>query len=155
MKKLEIQEVFYVSESLIKKLSQIWEKSVRATHLFLTEADIQKIADYLPDAFRSVSHLAIAKLEQNPIGFVGVENDRIEMLFLLPEERGKGFGKQLLNYAICQYHATKLCVNEQNPNAKAFYEYMGFQVYKRTEKDEQGDPFPLLYMKLNNKEVIS
>ncbi|WP_069987264.1 GNAT family N-acetyltransferase [Massilioclostridium coli] len=152
---MEIQEVSHVNESLIQELSQIWEKSVRATHLFLTEADIQKISSYLPDAFRSVSHLAIAKLEQKTIGFVGVENNRIEMLFLLPEEQGKGFGKQLLNYAIHQYHATKLYVNEQNPNAKDFYEHMGFQVYKRTEKDEQGDPFPLLYMELNNKEVVS
>jgi len=25
---------------------------------------------------------------------------------------------------------------------------MGFHVYKRTEHDEQGNPYPLLYMKL-------
>ena len=151
---MEIQETSDRSEELIKQLSQIWEKSVKATHLFLKQTDIKKIAGYLPEAFRSVSHLAIAKLGQKSIGFVGVEEGRIEMLFLLPEERNKGFGKQLLEYAIHQYHATKLCVNEQNPNAKTFYEHMGFQVYKRTEQDEQGDPFPLLYMELKNREAL-
>ena len=35
------------------------------------------------------------------------------------------------------------------PLAKGFYEHMGFQVYKRTELDEQGNPYPLLYMRLD------
>ncbi len=30
---------------------------------------------------------------------------------------------------------------EQNPLAKGFYEHMGFEVYKRTECDEQGEYF--------------
>ena len=29
-------------------------------------------------------------------------------------------------------------VNEQNPQARGFYEHMGFHVYKRTETDGQG-----------------
>ena len=37
---------------------------------------------------------------------------------------------------------------EQNPNAKRFYEYLGFKVYKRNERDEQGNPYPILYMRL-------
>ena len=36
-------------------------------------------------------------------------------------------------------------MNEQNPQARGFYEHMGFQVYKRTELDEQGNPYPLIY----------
>lgn len=42
-----------------------------------------------------------------------------------------------------------LAVNEQNPLAKGFYQHMGFEVYKRTKCDEQGNPYPLLYMKLD------
>ena len=42
-----------------------------------------------------------------------------------------------------------LAVNEQNPQAKGFYEHIGFQVWKRTDCDEQGKPYPLIYMKLN------
>ena len=40
-------------------------------------------------------------------------------------------------------------VNEQNPQAVGFYEHLGFQTYKRTECDEEGNPYPLLYMKRN------
>lgn len=81
-----------------------------------------------------------------PIAFMGVENGSLEMLFIAPDERGKGLGRLLIQYGIENYAVERLTVNEQNPQAKGFYEHMGFQVYKRTELDEQGNPYPLLYM---------
>lgn len=69
------------------------------------------------------------------------------MLFIAREERGKGWGKKLLQYGMEKYRVDDLAVNEQNPLAKGFYEHMGFKVYKRTEQDEQGNPYPLLYMR--------
>lgn len=72
-----------------------------------------------------------------------------ELLFLSPEVRGKGLGKQLLQYGIETYNIQELTVNEQNPQAVGFYEHMGFQTYKRTEYDEEGNPYPLLYMRLS------
>lgn len=71
------------------------------------------------------------------------------MLFISNEKRGQGIGKQLLQYGMDNYSISELAVNEQNPQAKVFYEYMGFEVYKRTESDEQGNPYPLLYMRKN------
>ena len=47
-----------------------------------------------------------------------------------------------------RYGLRELAVNQQNPQARGFYEHMGFHVYRRTETDEQGGPYPLLYMKL-------
>ena len=73
------------------------------------------------------------------------------MLFIAPEERGKGLGKRLIQYGIENYAVERLAVNEQNPQAKGFYEHMGFQVYKRTDLDKQGNPYPLLYMSLTHK----
>ena len=71
------------------------------------------------------------------------------MLFIAPEERGRGLGKRLIHYGIENYGVERLAVNEQNPQAKGFYEHMGFQVYKRTDHDEQGNPYPLLYMSIS------
>lgn len=80
---------------------------------------------------------------------MGIEDGTLEMLFISPEERGKGLGKRLLQYGIKTYAVERVAVNEQNPQAKGFYEHLGFQVYKRTDLDEQGNPYPLLYMSLN------
>ena len=71
------------------------------------------------------------------------------MLFIAPEDRGKGLGKHLLQIGIENHAVKRLAVNEQNPQAKGFYEHIGFQVWKRTDCDEQGKPYPLIYMKLN------
>lgn len=79
---------------------------------------------------------------------MGVENQILEMLFIDPDERGKGLGRKLLQLGISDYAVKELTVNEQNPQAKGFYEHMGFEVYKRTDTDEQGGPYPLLYMRL-------
>mgnify|MGYP003377056288 CR=1 FL=1 len=83
------------------------------------------------------------------IAFMGIENQKLEMLFIAPEKRGKDLGKKLIQYGIENYSINELAVNEQNPLAKGFYEHMGFNVYKRTDFDEQGKPYPILYMKLD------
>ena len=146
---LKIIEVKDRPTSLIKQLLVVWESSVRATHLFLSADEIESMKEYVPQALKEIPSLAIIENEnQIPVGFMGIVGQHLEMLFISHEERGKRLGKELLKYGIEKYSVNDLAVNEQNPLAKGFYEHMGFEVYKRTECDEQGNPYPLLYMKL-------
>ena len=148
-KNLKIIEVTERTAPLIEQLLNIWESSVRATHLFLSEDEIESIKKYVPQALKEIPCLIVIKNEnQIPVGFMGIVGRRLEMLFISNEQRGKGLGKKLLRYGIEKYSVYDLAVNEQNLLAKGFYERMGFKVYKRTEYDEQGDPYPLLYMRL-------
>lgn len=133
---------------LIAALLQIWESSVRATHLFLSEKEIGNIRQYVPQALREVPHLIVARDDEGrPVGFAGVDGRKLEMLFVSAEHRGRGIGKQLLRRAVDSYSVNELAVNEQNPQAIGFYEHMGFQTCGRSETDEQGNPYPILYMK--------
>ena len=143
---MKLYEVQDRSPSLLDVLLEIWEQSVRATHLFLSDAEVNAIRAYVPQALKSVEHLIAAETEK-PIAFMGVQNGRLEMLFLAPEERGNGIGTQMLQYGIENYGIAEPTVNEQNPQAVGFYAHMGFETYKRTELDEEGHPYPLLYMK--------
>ena len=136
------------TEEMIDSLTRLWEKSVIATHTFLTADGIAEIKNYVPQAIGGVQHLLIAVEKDKTVGFIGVEQNRIEMLFLLPERTGAGIGKALVKRAVEQYKADEVTVNEQNPSAVGFYEHIGFKTYKRTELDEAGMPYPLLYMKL-------
>ena len=147
---MNIIEAYEKPAHLIQSLLKVWEQSVRTTHLFLSESEIMNIREYVPQALINIENLVIAKDENNiPVAFMGIENESLEMLFITPEERGKGLGKQRIQYGIEHYSIKKLAVNEQNPQAKGFYEHMGFQVYKRTDHDEQGNSYPLLYMSLS------
>ena len=146
---MKIIEVKNRISELINCLLEVWEGSVKATHLFLSDREIKNIKEYVPQALQGVAHLVVAQDGAGrPAAFMGVEGGTLEMLFITPEERGKGLGKRLLQYGIEHYAVQRLTVNEQNPQAKGFYEHMGFCVYKRTDRDEQGGPYPLLYMRL-------
>jgi len=150
-RKLKIIEVKDRTTSLIEQLLKVWESSVKATHFFLSEDEIKSIKKYVPQALKEIPFLVIAENgNQIPVGFMGIAKQHLEMLFISPEERGKGLGKELLAYGIEKYTVNDLAVNEQNPLARGFYEHMGFEVYKRTEYDEQGSPYPLLYMRIRN-----
>ena len=133
---------------LLATLTNVWERSVRATHQFLSTAEIDAIKEDIPKALQTVEHLILAMDESGePIGFMGIAGKKLEMLFLAPEERGKGLGKKLIRYGIETFGVNEVTVNEQNPDAVSFYKKMGFSVYKRTEVDEEGRPYPLLWMK--------
>lgn len=135
--------------NILPILLEIWEDSVRATHHFLSDAEVNQIKEYVPQALTEVKHLIIAEDETGtPVAFMGTQDRRLEMLFISSLERGKGIGKQLLHYGIENYEIKEVTVNEQNPQAVGFYEHMGFTTYKRMDHDEEGNPYPLLYMRL-------
>ena len=148
---MKLYEVQIRTSHLMDDLLKVWEASVRATHLFLSEAEVKQIKTYVPQALAGVEHLIVAENESGqPIAFMGTEENRLEMLFLSPSEWGKGLGKQLIQYGVQNYGIQEVTVNEQNPQAVGFYQHLGFETYKRTEYDEEGNPYPLLYMKLKS-----
>lgn len=146
---MRIYEVQAKTPRLLESLLNIWEASVRTTHLFLSDVEINQIKKYVPQAFSEVERLtAAADASGKPVAFMVVTGERLEMLFVAPEVRGTGIGKQLLLHGIESYGVREVTVNEQNPQAIGFYEHMGFATYKRTDFDKEGNPYPLLYMKL-------
>lgn len=145
---MNVIEATHRTPELLAQLTQVWEASVRATHLFLTDSEIQHIKGYVPQMLQTVPQLFLVEdAEEHPIAFMGIANHSLEMLFVSPAVRGCGIGKQLLQHGMATCAIETVTVNEQNPQALGFYEHMGFQVYQRTELDEQGEPYPLLYMR--------
>ena len=136
------------SPELIDALRNVWERSVRATHTFLTEDEIVRIGNYVPDAFRSVPILVIAENDSVPAGFMGIDGNMLEMLFIDPDSRGKGTGRKLIERGIREYGVRKTTVNEQNPQAVGFYRHMGFIETGRSDTDSDGRPYPILTMEL-------
>lgn len=139
------------TEDLVNDLAGLWNASVRASHHFLTEEDIRRLTPFVGEAVREIGTLSVMYQGNRPVAFMGVEDRKIEMLFVAPDSFGNGIGKQLVRMAIERYHACYVDVNEQNPKAEGFYRHLGFRTFERTETDGQGNPFPILKMKLENQ----
>ncbi|WP_345490586.1 GNAT family N-acetyltransferase [Orbus sasakiae] len=124
----------------------IWYRSVKATHLFLTELDIQTLYHGLKTQWLSSVELWVIEHHQRIVGFIGFDEHKIEMLFVDEPYQGQGFGRQLIDFAKTRYDPLFLDVNEQNPAGFAFYQKQGFTLIGRSATDAQGNPFPLMHM---------
>ncbi|UKT63948.1 GNAT family N-acetyltransferase [Pedobacter mucosus] len=133
----------------------LWEKSVVATHHFLTKRDIKAYKNLILNQFLDQVDLYCYRNEFKILGFIGLNQDMIQMLFIHPDARNKGIGKQLLLFAIEQKRCTKVHVNEQNEQAKGFYKHFGFQIMERFDHDSAGKPYPILAMELNPASYIN
>jgi putative acetyltransferase len=143
-----IQPIHKLLPTDFAEVTDVWEASVRATHDFLREEDIQKMKPLVRDEYLFlVTLFGIRDASGRVVGFLGVAGTKIEMLFIHPVARGRGIGKQLLSYATGQLGADEVDVNEQNGQAVGFYLHAGFKVAGRSEVDGQGQPFPLLHLK--------
>ncbi len=145
-----ITDVSRSRDNFIPELLTVWEDSVRSSHDFLSEQDIENLKPTVASALRAVPRLCCLfhGKEHGVIGFMGVDGGMLEMLFLASAWRGRGYGKKMISYAIDILNVSRVDVNEQNPHARRFYERAGFSVYARSELDGQGNPFPVLHMRL-------
>lgn len=135
------------STMLIANMLEIWEASVRASHRFLTEEDIRSLYPQAEEAILQIETLWVMQDGPRPVGFMGVQERKIEMLFLHPDYFRKGLGKIFVELAFRDLNVEYVDVNEQNPDAVKFYERMGFRTFHRDATDDQGNPFPILRMK--------
>ena len=145
-------------EIKVKKISnveypdviEIWESAVRATHNFLSEEDIVSIRPYVTMGLEQMPTVVTVRNEAGQLcAFMGIEGEKIEMLFVHAGSRGKGIGRQLINLAVQELGVKYVDVNEQNEQGVGFYQHMGFSILGRSETDDQGRPFPILHLRLN------
>lgn len=139
------------SENRLDALTALWERSVRATHDFLSAEEIESIR---PEVRAGLAQILVLLLclndedgDSRPLGFLGVAGRKVEMLFVNPAARGRGVGSLLMREAAKRTGADEVDVNEQNPQAVGFYEHLGYRVFARSATDDQGRPFPILHLR--------
>lgn len=143
---IEVLDASSRTEQLVSELVELWERSVRASHHFLTDGDIIGLLPFVRQGLAEIPVLAVATDDGRRVGFIGIAERKIEMLFVEPSRIGQGVGNKLVEWGIANCGADLIDVNEQNPHAVAVYEHWGFRPYQRTEHDDQGNPFPIIKM---------
>ena len=130
----------------------IWLRAVRATHSFLTEADIQTLLPLVRDvALLQLEVWVLSSDDDQVMGFMGLSGTNVEALFIAPEWSRHGGGRALLQHSQELRGLLTFDVNEQNPEALRFYEAHGFVVVGRSAVDSGGRPFPLVHLRQVDK----
>ena len=130
------------------QLLKLWEQSVRASHHFLNDEQILKIRQQIiQHSYFDQVQLFHVEHQQQILGFMGIAGSKLEMLFISPSAFRQGIGSQLLQHALT-LGVTEVDVNEQSPDATAFYLKHGFEIISRSETDSEGNPYPILHLKL-------
>ncbi|MGO4547414.1 GNAT family N-acetyltransferase [Paenibacillus sp. 2TAB23] len=145
-----LDEITPYQESEHDILVDIWYRAVCLTHTFLTDSDIQFYRQMVQNGALNEVEIWVKRTEdQKPVGFIGLDGAKIEMLFVDPEYHGMGIGSRLIKHAQrIKGNALLVDVNEQNDGACAFYKRFGFIQLGRSELDGSGKPFPLLHLGL-------
>lgn len=133
----------------------LWEASVRATHHFLAEGDVEFYKPYVKQYIESTPIHFLMSPHRRLMAIIGVSNNMVDMLFVHPEHFGNGIGRKLLQFAISNLEAERVDVNEQNEGAMAFYVKNGFKAVGRSEVDGFGKPYPIINLSINKDTKIN
>ncbi|AAP78041.1 glutamine-hydrolyzing GMP synthase [Helicobacter hepaticus] len=138
---------------MLTALLDLWEDSVQASHIFLTKQHIAEIRLEVKAALQSSQNIITATDKKDFLGFIGVEKNKIEMLFVASSVFRKGIGKALLKEALERYLKDYPYIlvdcNEQNTQGLAFYKSLGFEKVGMSEKDSAGRDFPIVHLKVS------
>lgn len=132
---------------------KLWDKSVTATHHFLKLEDKLEIRKEIPLYF---PHLDVRLwfVEDSFVGFSGTNENHLEMLFLNPDEIGRGYGTQIIQLLIKEFGVNSVDVNKDNEHAKMFYLKNGFSIVDESQTDSSGRPYPILHLKLQQNSMM-
>lgn len=129
------------------RLTEIWRAAVEASHSFLTVADIDYYEPLVRDAYLPAVEVWVSEDARGALtGFIGLDDNKVEMLFVDPAVKGQGIGRALLDHAQKLKGRLEVDVNEQNPLALSFYLKYGFVQTARSETDGEGKPFPIIHL---------
>lgn len=117
---------------------QIWLESNRQAHSFI-EADYweknkEEVRKMLPHSL-----IQIAEIEGNIVGFIGMNETKIEGLFVNSNFQSRGIGHSLIEWAKTRNEVLTLNVYQKNQRALKFYLKEGFVIREQLIDEETGE----------------
>jgi len=116
----------------LDRTSIVWLRSGQAEYQYLVQ--FQKLnQSSAKDVFRRLIQdkckIWVFELNDDVIGFMALDRNYIDRLYIDPENQGQGIGSRLIEYAKEMYpDGLVLNTHLQNTRARLFYEARGFKV---------------------------
>lgn len=113
----------------IDSVAEIWLDTNRKAHAFISasywERNFTAVKEMLPQA-----EVYVYETETGIQGFLGLNGEYIEGIFVSEQAQSRGIGKCLLDCAKDRKPALRLNVYQKNMRAIRFYQREGFQILR-------------------------
>lgn len=131
----------------IDEIMRIWQNENMKAHKFIPEEYWQINYNYVKEIIPN-TEIYVYVLEQQIIGFIGINDNYIEGIFIDSKHQHNGIGRALLNKVKEKRNNLKLKVYQRNTNAMNFYKNNGFI---KKEENIDTDTKELEYIMIWNK----
>lgn len=109
----------------IDEVMEIWKNENIRTHNFISKEYWKNNYEYVKDILPNAD-IDVYLLDEHIVGFIGVNNDHIEGIFVDINNQHNGIGTSLLNKIKEEKEKLTLSVYKKNTNAIKFYKKNGF-----------------------------
>ena len=111
----------------INRAADIWLKTNLKAHFFIPEqywiSNYEFVKEMLPQA-----EVYVYEDDKMIQGFIGINDEYIEGIFVSDEMQSRGIGKMLLDYIKDKKDRLQLKVYQKNVRAMSFYQREGFTI---------------------------
>ena len=123
-----------VNKENLSEAAKVYMDSWKESHKdicsaeFIEKHDLEYMKNYLNDKLKDLYVIYIYYADEIPVGIVGINptDEEICLLYVSPENQGKGYGTKLLNHALSLCKNPYITVLDTNTKAIDFYLKWGF-----------------------------
>lgn len=138
-------EIRSAGEADFDVLTEIWEHGARSTHHFMDDDDFAEARPVIRDRLLPSMDVSVAEVDGAPVGFIGMRESHVVLLYLEPDHTRRGIGSALLRH-VDRAGPLSVEVYEGNTDGMAFYRHGGFVESRRLPTDTFGRPFPVVHL---------
>lgn len=127
-----------LEEKDVDTVAKIWLETNIKTHDFIASNYWKEYYEIIKDMFLQ-AEVYVYEIEKEIMGFIGLDKEYIEGIFVLDQYQKRGIGKALLNHVKAKKEHLSLNVYQKNLNAIFFYQREGFCVQYEDVDENTGE----------------
>ena len=127
-----------LEEKDVDTVAKIWLETNIKTHDFIASNYWKEHYEIIKDMFLQ-AEVYLYEIEKEIMGFIGLDKEYIEGIFVLDQYQKRGIGKALLNHVKAKKEHLSLNVYQKNLNAILFYQREGFCIQYEDVDENTGE----------------
>lgn len=139
-----------LEEKDVDTVAKIWLETNIKAHDFIASNYWKEHYEIIKDMFLQ-AEVYVYEIEKEIMGFIGLDKEYIEGIFVLDQYQKRGIGKALLNHVKAKKEHLSLNVYQKNLNAILFYQIEEFCVqYEDVDKNTGEKEYRMVWNRLGS-----